>query len=194
MSQPRSPAWLRAIRCPGSPGPRCAARDWQRTTPASWMRRSAPTPAARSRLSWRSPARTQAARSLGRETGSAPASSSIRRSPSTSVSTQRANLPAPRPMGVRRGRRVSHSGAQSGWQSPHAKRADRRGFGRRGTVQSSDRPAPVRLTPDGANARCSRVRQASNHLPRPARCRGGPAPGLEGPGGGTGLWAGSPRT
>jgi len=55
------------------------------TTPTSCRRRSTPTPADRARLSWRSPARTRAPRSRGGVTRPAPASSWIRRSPSTSA-------------------------------------------------------------------------------------------------------------
>ena len=77
--------------------------------------------AGRVRLSWRSPARTRAPRSRHRATWTAPGSSSIKRSPSSSASVPHVILPGPRPRCGRwvsaAGRRVSHSRAQSGWQS-----------------------------------------------------------------------------
>jgi hypothetical protein len=79
-------------------------------TPASWTLLSAPTLAGRTRSSLHSPPRTQAPRSRDRATWPTPASSWIRRSPSTSASTPHAASPGPRP---RCGRWVSGGAATS---------------------------------------------------------------------------------
>ncbi len=59
----------------------------------------------------------------------------------------------------------------------HPGRARGRRAGRRGAVQSPDRRAPVRVTPDRADAYRARLRQARPDLPGASGCRGNQACG-----------------
>src|SRR5690348_6503798 len=156
MSRLRSPTWRLAMRCPGLPAPRCAARAWLPMTQTFCRQRSVPTPADRARLSWRSPARTRAPRSRGGATWTAPASFSIRRSPFTSVSTPRVTSPGPRP---RYGRWVSAAAAGSLTAAPKAAgRASPQASGPWWTWSPRDCPTPKSASGCTFHAgRCKRI-------------------------------------
>ena len=121
MSRLRSPAWRLATRCPGSPAPRCAARDWPKND-AGILHAAVSAYARGSRPLELALAAEDAGAAFARQGNVARACQLLdqaitiyeRLDAARDLARAEAAL---RQMGIRRGRHVTHRRAQSGWQS-----------------------------------------------------------------------------